>query len=253
MDMFGGTWIYKPYGSKSTNREIYMTYSDFASIDGLASIMTLLGFSAENERTARLGACYVWQTQALLNKYMGMGQFLSLPRLALVDTDVKLIHMDIPVFDGDDLVTWPDEKRFWITGNYAPFEDRDEMLTSHMADLHKALEATPCIILMNTGVDFAEKYMEQVAGVVLVPSARIVYMAAERRIQAGASYPDQPAEAQINRDAQDEYEKWATENHKDILEDFFEITGPGLYLAAAGTGKSSFVKWAAGQTKRNMT
>jgi hypothetical protein len=248
MEIFNGSWVYKPYGSKSTNREIYMTYHDFASVDS-----ALMESSAENVSTARLAACYVWQTQSLLDKYMGMGQHLSLPRLALVNTDVRLMNVSIPVYDGDDLVKWPDEKQFWVTGNYAPFKDREVMLDSHMDDLYQVLDDKPCIILMNTGIDFAEKYKQHVAGVILVPGARMVYMAAERRIQAGASEPEQPAVAQDNLDAQDAYERFATEHHKDILEDFFDIARPGLYLAAAGTGKSSFVKWAAGQTKRNIT
>jgi hypothetical protein len=52
-------------------------------------------------------------------------------------------------FDGDTLVTWPTASRFWETGDYTPFANRDDMEKLHKKEL--MAYSTEGIVLFNFG------------------------------------------------------------------------------------------------------
>jgi len=137
--------------------------------------------------------------------------------------------------DGDTLVSWPSTPRFWEVEEYAPFEDRAAMLRDHASTLRKYMASNPDhVILFNAGVDFASEYTELVEGVIVIPEKDL-----RRNLQMRAFHGDgmHPTDLDESLIAQRDYARILP-----VVDGFESITTSGLYMAAPGAGKTTFVE-----------
>lgn len=137
--------------------------------------------------------------------------------------------------DGDTLVEWPKADTFWKVNDYSPFVNRDDMLEAHITTFRRYMSANPShVILFNGGADFAERYRKDIQANVAIGSSAI-RRNIESRIRKGNLYR-QPVDATSSIVAQLNYQKVLP-----VVSSFGEIVKPGLYMAASGTGKTTFV------------
>jgi len=142
--------------------------------------------------------------------------------------------------DGDEVVTWPVRPRFWEVDDYRPFADRGAMLSRHRYELDEAASETEnTVVLINAGDDMVRRYPSLFTGVVAVPPPLI-----RRNMVSRINEEDtmRPTEVEDSLRTQRVYVEQMEALGKIIVTSFDDITVPGIYVAAPGTGKSTAVR-----------
>lgn len=144
--------------------------------------------------------------------------------------------------DGDSIITYPICSRFWITNKYEPFLNNEEMIKQHSEELEEYIKKNPnTIILLNSGENFVKTYPTLVKGIVMI-SEDIIYRNCRIRVH---TEPKKPNDPDLNISIQNSYTKLLENSDFDFLEkhtSFETIEKPGLYMATACSGKSTFIK-----------
>ena len=144
-------------------------------------------------------------------------------------------HELLTFVDGDTIVEYPHGARFWETGNYEPYKDREAMIDAHMLTFRKYMSEHPrAVILSNGGGDMARKYRNEMRGVVTISFKELERHMASRVAEGNEYQPTDPHQSMNN---QMEYIRVLPE-----IPSFHSIHEPGLYMATSGAGKSTFVE-----------
>lgn len=137
--------------------------------------------------------------------------------------------------DGDSIVEWPKAAFFWKNNTYAPFRSRADMLNAHASSFVAYMKSNPDhVILFNGGSDFAKKHKDRITGAVVIP-----FIDLDRNIQSrikSGNPGNQPVDVDESFKASLEYKELLP-----VLNSFDEIVKPGLYMAASGSGKSTYI------------
>jgi len=154
---------------------------------------------------------------------------------ATLETRLPAKRKELVYIDGDSIVKWPTGARFWETGEYAPFHDREAMNLAHMKTFQEQLQANPdSVILFNGGTEFAETYRGDIKGVVVVSEGILTRNMDARRAKG---IHNQPTSVTDSLKAQAEYAALLP-----TRKSFEDISKPGLYMAVSGAGKSTFIE-----------
>jgi hypothetical protein len=137
--------------------------------------------------------------------------------------------------DGDTIVEWPKAAFFWKNNTYAPFKSRADMLNAHASSFVAYMKSNPNhVILFNGGSDFARKHKDRITSAVVI-SFNDLDRNIQSRIKSG-NLGNQPVDVDESFKASLEYKEILP-----VLNSFDEIVKPGLYMAASGSGKSTYV------------
>jgi hypothetical protein len=148
------------------------------------------------------------------------------------------------VVDGDTIVKWPTQKRFWEHGDYSPFKNRGAMLKAHDRMISRHMKHNPKdVVLFNPGSDFVDMY--KVDGMVRVSNGELKRNIASR-IMADPETPNptDPIESISEQQRMLDYAH-RTGKIPQIYEGWDDPrlrSARGLIVAASGAGKTTFVK-----------